>query len=474
MSRRGGLLGGGRARSPLRAARAAHRRKQEKQRRAEDCAPYRRTLVYPKVGSAHHRRATVRFWRECVARALHRSVPTPFYLFSAEPIRAALREFDRFERLLPIPVRHWFSCKTQPLAPLLRWWRRAGRPIEVVSEFELRAAIEEGFSPEQILVNGPAKDRWLPGVAQPGLRVIFDSRRELETLLPLAQRLEWSLGIRVRTTEECDPERPGCPTQFGFEFDAPVAALRRLRRVRARLEILHVHLRTNVAAPAAYERALAELGQLCRAAPFQPRYLDCGGGWPPAHTRSLAGRPFNVEFSLSALAGVYRRALGQFPGLRELWLENGRYLTARSGVLVLSVIEVKTRSGLRQLLCDGGRTLHALVSTWEDHEILTVPQRSGPRRLTGVYGPTCMAFDQLARHPLPRSLRPGDRLVWLEAGAYHLPWETRFSHGHAAVFWHDGKRLTLARPAQSFAGWWGQWSASARHRPGQTPGARRR
>jgi len=47
--------------------------------------------------------------------------------------------------------------------------------------------------------------------------------------------------------------------------------------------------------------------------------------------------------------------------------------------------------------------------------------------------------------------------VWLEAGAYHTQWETAFSHGRAAVWWHEKKRLTRAREAESFARWWGGW-----------------
>ena len=83
-----------------------------------------------------------------------------------------------------------------------------------------------------------------------------------------------------------------------------------------------------------------------------------------------------------------------------------------------------------------------------------MPERNGSRVLTAVCGPTCMAFDQLALRPLPRSIRAGDRLVWLEAGAYHIPWEARFSHGHAAVAWHDGRGLRLARERQDFEEWW--------------------
>jgi diaminopimelate decarboxylase len=163
------------------------------------------------------------------------------------------------------------------------------------------------------------------------------------------------------------------------------------------------------------------------------------------------------KFELRAMAAVLARARRWFPGLEEFWLENGRWLSARAGVLVVRVLDAKERRGLRHLICDGGRTLHALVASWEQHDLFSLPARRGAAVLTAVTGPTCMAFDQLARRRLPRSLRPGDHLVWLDAGAYHLPWETRFSHGLAAVAWHDGRRVRIVREREPFENWWGQW-----------------
>ena len=172
---------------------------------------------------------------------------------------------------------------------------------------------------------------------------------------------------------------------------------------------------------------------------------------------SRGGKVYDGEFGLRSFAQMLRQSVKLFPGLREIWLENGRFVSASSGVLVVKILDVKKRRGLRQLICDGGRTLHALTSLWEQHKILSLPERGGVEVLTAVHGPTCMAFDQLARIPLPRSLRAGDHLLWLEAGAYHLPWETRFSHGHAAVFWHDESGFKLARARQNFNNFWSQW-----------------
>ncbi len=413
-----------------------------------------------------HPPETIAFWKRLVREALSLSTPTPLYIFSALPIAERLAEFDaalagagfQFKtHNSKLRIQHWLSCKTLPVAPLLRWWREQGRPIEVVSEFELRAALSEGFAPENILANGPAKHHWLPRFELRELSVNLDSRAELDALLPFAKKLNWRLGVRLLTSEEYDPDHPQFPTQFGFAPDEAVTAIKKLQRAKARIETIQFHLRTNIPSGQVYERAIAEVAEVCRAAKFNPLQLDIGGGLPVRHVLTRGGKVFDGEFGLRAFAQMLRRASKPFPELREIWLENGRFVSAGCGALVVKILDVKERRGLRQLICNGGRTMNALASLWEQHEFLLFPERTGKETLTAVCGPTCMAFDQLARLPLPRSLRAGDHLVWLDAGAYQLPWETRFSHGHAAVLWHDEKGLRPARELQSFENLWSQW-----------------
>lgn len=394
------------------------------------------------------------FWRRLIKPIVPRQ-STPFYVFSLAPIQDALVELD--EHFGNLPVRHWLSFKTQPLRPLVQWWHAQDRDIEVVSEFEFLAARSEGFPAQRILINGPAKHHWLPRHAIRGLNVNFDSVNEARALAPLAKKLDWRCGVRFLTREEFDPEKPEFATQFGLTPEEAADVIHSLRRAKVRLETAHFHLRTNVAAAPIYERAAKQVAGICRDAGFAPRFVDFGGGFPPDHVHTRGGQPVNARFKLADIAGVYERTLKLFPGAEELWLENGRWMSARSGVLVVSILDIKQRGNVRTLICDSGRTMNALISNWELHDIVTIPERRGPTILTTVHGPTCMAFDQLTRCPLPRSLRPGNQLVWMEAGAYHLPWETRFSHGLAPVFWHDGKSIAEVRRRESFESWWQQW-----------------
>ena len=383
-----------------------------------------------------HSAVGLRLWRDRVNTALRADASTPFFLFTPEPVVERLGVFEalNFGR----PATHWYSTKTQPLEPLLRWWQAQDRPVEVVSETEFRLVHRCGFPIERILVNGPAKHHWLPSISERGLRVNFDSLAELTALLPLAKRHRWQIGLRFCTNEEFDPEWPQFPTQFGLTLDEAASALRRLRKADLEPTIAHFHLRTNLPDATCHRRALAQIAEFCRVTQWTPRVLDIGGGLPPRFTLGRGGQSLAASHNPETyrpFAGVIRTALREFPSVTEIWLENGRALFAECGVLVMKVLDIKERRGLRQLIADGGRTQHALVSLWEQHELLPLKPRRGAKTLTAIYGPTCMAFDQLARKPFPRSVRAGDYLIWFEAGAYHLPWETRFSHDLAQIWW---------------------------------------
>jgi diaminopimelate decarboxylase len=415
-----------------------------------------------------HPPETIQVWKRLVREALLLSLTTPLYVFSSEPVAERIADLDAAldhagmvsaieNRQSKIAYRHWLSCKTNPVASMLRWWRQQGGGIEVVSEFELRAALAEGFLPENILINGPAKQHWLPQFELRELSVNFDSTAETATLLPQAKQLNWRLGIRLLTSEEVDAENPQFPTQFGLAPDEAVVAMGQLLAEKARLETVHFHLRSNISSVKIYERAIAEVAAICQAANFSPRHLDIGGGVPVRNILTRSGKVFDGEFGLRSFAETLRQSVKLFPDLRELWLENGRFLSSGCGVLVVKILDVKERRGLRQFICDGGRTMNALHSLWEQHALIPLWEHGGELALTVVHGPTCMAFDQLARIQLPRSLQAGDYLLWLDAGSYHLPWETRFSHGHAAVCWHDESGMHLVRESQSFANHWSQW-----------------
>lgn len=392
-------------------------------------------------------------WNEVISKAVGQ-FETPFYLCAWSPVLQALDELSTLSTNLP--VRHWLSFKTQPIRPLLSQWRSLGLGVEVVSEYELRAALEERFSPDLIIVNGVGKHEWLAEYPVEGIRVHFDSLREIEMLAGVARECHWRTGIRLHVDH--DPDEPQFGGQFGLDESEAATAVSELRREGALLESVHFHLRSNVASPDSYKAAFEDAKRMCDLANFSPHYVDCGGGLPAPGIRLLDAGEDAPPFDLAGFGKVLTEAGKQMTGLREFWLENGRFVTARSAVLVVRVVDIKERSDSRYLICDGGRTNHALVSDWEAHTVMVFPKREGPTCLTTICGPTCMAYDRLIRTPISQSIEVGDYIVWMDAGAYHISWETRFSHGLAGVVFCDAKgELRMCRDRETFLEWWGEW-----------------
>lgn len=393
-------------------------------------------------------------WHDVVALACSQ-YQTPFYLLSET---AVVNGFSALTRLtLPIASRHWLSLKTQPLPAIIHTCRGLGLGVECVSEFEVRAALAAGVAPVDILVNGVSKQHWLKSFTTLPLNVVFDSLTEVRCLADSASC--WRTGFRLHPPGEVNPDEPSYGTQFGMTVDELAHALRTVQAARLHPDILHFHLYSNVGSVGTYVEAIHFASAAAKRVGFAARILDCGGGLPAAGERMDLGAEQDRP-SFEDLVGAIREQPRVVSAFDEIWFEYGRLPLSSSAVLVISVRDIKERSDCRYIICDGGRTNHALVSDWERHNISILPIRSGSCVLTAVCGGTCMAFDQLARIELPCDVGIGDKLIWHNAGAYHVSWENRFCHGYCRIlFCTASGRVEEIRPPETFEEWWSSMGA---------------
>lgn len=383
---------------------------------------------------------------------------TPFFLIWGTPFLEGYRRVKRKTEPLA-RVRQWYSFKTQPVPTLARFAAGLGMGIEVVSNFELFSALHLKIAPEDILVNGLAKHSWLRQDL-PRLNVIFDSIHELKQLASSASRLNWRCGLRVAVSQQVNVETPDQPAQFGIDPEEVGYARDLLAKQGVAVEILHFHLRPNVPTAADYRRALEELSRVAKVFSISPKVVDLGGGLPD---RTLGkATTISLDSLMDEYASVIRLCTERFTTVTDVWVENGRYLLGPAAVLVVTVLDIKKRSDIRILICDGGRTNQALPSEWESHSIdLLNEDIAGERVKTIVCGPTCMADDCLYTGMLSRTISIGDRLIYYNAGAYHISWENRFSNGLCKVLWtvDDATTPTLIREAEVLTEWTSKWKS---------------
>jgi diaminopimelate decarboxylase len=233
--------------------------------------------------------------------------------------------------------------------------------------------------------------------------------------------------------------------KFGIPYDdapslyAHAAGLPGIRPVGI---ALHIGSQILSLAPyrAAYARA-AEMVRALRAAGQSVAVVDCGGG---------LGIGYRDEPGLSpvAFAGVLRHA---FAGLDvRLMIEPGRWLVGPAGLLLASV--VLTKGDERFVVVDAAMNdlvRPAMYDAWHGIVPLSAGRAVSAARAVDVVGPVCESGDTFAKGRLLPELAAGDRVAFLEAGAYGAVMSSGYNaRPLAPIAMVDGARWAVIRPRQ--------------------------
>jgi diaminopimelate decarboxylase len=333
-------------------------------------------------------------------REAARAYPTPFYAYDWTAIKGRAEAFrEAFPRARP-----FFALKANPRLGLLRRLKAMGYGAEAVSLGEVLRAYRAGFSPEEVVWNGPVKTpEALEALRGREPLVVLDSEADLRrvaALLPGA-----SVLIRV------NPDLPVAThphlatgkgeSQFGVLPEAVPRLMGLAQALGLRFLGLHLHLGSKLERVEDFLEGYQVLKGLYRAVgPVE--VLDLGGGFGLGLPLSLLRKP------METLARLYGA---------KVYLEPGRYLVAEAGVLVARIWGIK-ETRRRYLLLDAGMTSLLRPALYGARHPVVPLYEGGEEEIYDLAGPACESGDVLAREArLPRP-REGDALAILEAGAY--------------------------------------------------------
>ena len=318
-------------------------------------------------------------------------------------------------------VRYAYSLKTSPDAEYLALARKAGMLAECISLLEVRRALETGWAPDEIVLNGPGK--WWPAEEQAvdGLRAVFcDSIEELERLAS-SKRNDALWGVRLRV--------PGLGSRFGVPVDEP-AMFERLCAAVSRLPAgrsfgVHVHMASTLVGLGHWrdvvESAVVWASMIESTTGKRVRALDLGGGYHPD------------DFARVPFADVARFASESLPELGEVWVEPGRALTQSTMAVVTRVLDARRRDGtLEEVVVDACIAELPLAAAYPHRIFRVAGDRAVPvgRGKVRLLGRICMEDDVLSMGlDLPDTLSVGDSLVICDAGAYERSMSYAFGRG---------------------------------------------
>jgi diaminopimelate decarboxylase len=385
---------------------------------------------------------------------------TPLYVYSGAAVRAA---YDAYARAFqPVPHRICYALKANSNGALLRLLARHGAGADIVSGFELAAALRAGFPPERIVFAGVGKtDAEMEAGLAAGIGEFnCESEAQLERLDALAARRGQRARVALRVNPAIDPRsHPYISTglresKFGLDIALARDVLRRAR-LRPGLEIsgLQAHIGSQIVELEPLVSAVRELAGLARellADGFALRTLDIGGGLGVDY-EGHGGTP-----TPQALAEAIRPLCAELP--LTILLEPGRSLVAAAGVLLTRVLETKQHSGpdgRRFVIVDAGMNDLLRPSLYRAfHRIEPVVQSldDQPRQVVDVVGPVCESGDFLAQQRELPALAPGALLAVRDVGAYGFAMASNYNlrPRPAELLIEDG-RARLVRRRETFA-----------------------
>ncbi|HMQ70063.1 MAG TPA: hypothetical protein PKA90_13815 [Ignavibacteria bacterium] len=408
---------------------------------------------------------------------------TPLYVLDTDMLIRRAEEFRRISETMfsgRSGVFYPFKCNAVP--SVINAIKEAGLSAEVMTEFELDVALESGFSPSSIIVNGPCKTEsfLLKCLKYKVGSIVIDSISELQDLIRLQKSIPERMKLLLRVNPDFIPKgmsrnsaTGSRNSSFGMNEEEILKALF-IIRYYARLSFLgiHFHIGTGIRDPEVYSAAISKLYPLFKkiiAFGFQINVLDVGGGFASMTTRELTSFEMIASQALSSYQLKFHRqeffsfedyfkkikeSVVNFFGanIPEIYFEPGRCIVSAVQMLLLRIHRIKERNGMKWLITDGGLGTITMPSYYEYHEMFLCNEfNRNPKEKVTITGPCCFASDLVYKNKILPGSKEGEVLALMDTGAYFTALESSFNFNKPAIVSVSDGECKLVRRRETFS-----------------------
>jgi diaminopimelate decarboxylase len=401
---------------------------------------------------------------------LTKECETPFFLYNVDHIRTRARYLrEAMSNHLGIPTSIHYAIKANTNPAILHALKSEGLAVDVVSGGEISCALANSFHTSDVLFSGVAKtvreirQALLLGVKQ----INVESLGELARIEELAKlhaadlpsdtdgKKTVSIGLRLNPNV-CPETHPYITTglrenKFGMEEDAIQEAVERLKKTDSplRLRGLSLHIGSQLLDLDALNEAL-EIGMRVQqeaslALGYGLDRFDAGGGIGIRYETIEEKLEYEIMDQYASLLAKHLKPAIAKGSLKELLLEPGRWLVARSGLLVTEVQYTKSTQHKSFVIVDGGMNLLIRPALYEaEHRIAPLASLANSAEQTvDIVGPICESADFLGRDRRLPEIKQGDRLAVFDAGAYGRSMSSNYNqHGWPHEYIYENETLS--------------------------------
>jgi diaminopimelate decarboxylase len=268
------------------------------------------------------------FIEQCDSVELVREFGSPIFVYSEDQIRRNVRRFQKaFQVGWPDgPVKVMPAAKANWISAIQRILADEGCGCDIYSSGELTVALDAGFDPQFISVNGLPKDEdHIYRSIAAGARITIDSLEEVEVIERAAHDLNIVAKVRLRLKpvlsgflDHSDFMAEGLvPTDIaalaykgGLSYDEIMTIAPRLFQMdNVELVGFHQHHGRHHPSTRYWEEQMKafarEMGRVCRAlGGYQPAEIDIGGGFAIPRDPHNAATDYTEPAQLAALFGL--------------------------------------------------------------------------------------------------------------------------------------------------------------------------
>ena len=364
---------------------------------------------------------------------------TPLYVYSKRQIVDNFHSFN--DTLKASGKEHYvsYAVKANSNIEILRVLAEEGSGADVVSAGELLVALAAGFSPEKITFDGTGKtDDEIELALKAGIHAFnVESLDELKVINDIAIELGVRAKVSIRVNPDVDAKsHPYISTgmkenKFGIELGEAREAFAYAASHPA-LEVIgiHVHIGSQITSLDPFIKAARStvkfVNSLRVKSGIMLEHLNFGGG-QGIHYRNVVKHPLLPKDELGE-EGEYVPSLSEFVGAvlpildqtgLKIIFEPGRAIVANACALVAKVLYTKSNSAKKFVITDTGMTELIRPCLYEAyHQVAPLKLTQSATQKVDIVGPICETSDFLAQNREMPSLKRGDRLAVLCAGAY--------------------------------------------------------
>jgi diaminopimelate decarboxylase len=356
---------------------------------------------------------------------------SPCFVYSKEVIT---NQYKTLRKSIPDIFQIFYAQKSNPNINVLNHLYSLGTGCDTASEGEAKSALDAGFSPDKIMMTGPAKteSEIRFAIEKNLLSINVESLQELRLIDKLSREYGKKQAVMIRINPKFDAGETNKIiggmgiSKFGIDIDFIPEIFENIIKLK-NISVKGIHI-FNSSQILDWNRIYLNIKDVIDTAKrLSSEYkigfelIDAGGG---------LGIPYSFDDSFLDVERLenHLHDLIEKPNYKsfladiKIILEPGRYLSGLSGIYLTKVLYTKESCGKKIVLTDGG--IHhflrpALIG--QEHPIINLSAISKGISEQGEYivaGPLCTSLDQFSNSVLLNKTNPGDILAILNAGAY--------------------------------------------------------